>query len=412
MRRFIGIIIALLCTLATARAQGTPQPTFSNVVYKVVDGISLGLDIWLPPTGTGPFPVVLYVHGGAYLYLDRTADQADQYSLSTLGFAVVSIDYRQSFQATWPAPLHDAKSAVRWIRDNAQTYGFDAARIGAFGFSTGGQLVAMLGMATGDALLDGPEAATTTTSAAIDCWTAFGGPFDFIDWQNYLSLAVPWVTAELGGSTDPNAYISQGTGPLPPLALALTADPVNYATSDDPPCYLGHGEADPIVGAPQSHDLFLALKNVNVPVELRIVPGLGHGPNTEELARRSAWLERHLMPSAVPFPATLELPDPLLMETNVGITVHGTPGAIVYLYFAARPDYLPLGQYGNLLIPFDDCLPVGSDILNANGRFDLYTYFPLVPSLMWQTLYVQGFAQSGVFGPFTLTDVVGVHVEF
>ncbi len=84
------------------------------------------LDIYLPDEGEGPFPVIVWIHGGAFM----GGDKADLQVLPSLeglkrGYAVVAINYRLSGEARFPALVHDAKAAIRWIRANAQIYHFD-----------------------------------------------------------------------------------------------------------------------------------------------------------------------------------------------------------------------------------------------------------------------------------------------
>ena len=108
------------------------------------------LDIYLPDEGDGPFPVIISIHGGAFMGCDK----ADLQVLPMLeglkrGYAVVAINYRLSGEAQFPALVHDAKAAVRWIRANAQRYGFDPSRIAAWGGSAGGYQASMLGVSAG-----------------------------------------------------------------------------------------------------------------------------------------------------------------------------------------------------------------------------------------------------------------------
>ena len=105
------------------------------------------LDIYLPEFGDGPFPVIIAIHGGAFMGCDK----ADLQVLPMLhglkrGYAVVSINYRMSGEAKFPALIMDAKAAVRWIRANAAQYGFDPTCVAAWGGSAGGYLALMLGV--------------------------------------------------------------------------------------------------------------------------------------------------------------------------------------------------------------------------------------------------------------------------
>ena len=104
------------------------------------------LDVYLPDEGDGPFPVILSIHGGAF----RAGDKGDNQVVPMLegvkrGYAVVSVNYRLSQEAIFPAQIYDIKAAVRWIRANAKQYKFNPDKIAAWGGSAGGHLSALLG---------------------------------------------------------------------------------------------------------------------------------------------------------------------------------------------------------------------------------------------------------------------------
>jgi acetyl esterase/lipase len=139
------------------------------------------LDIYLPDEGTGPFPVILSIHGGAFMGCDK-ADFQVLPMLAGLkrGYAVVAVNYRLSWEAKFPALVHDGKAAVRWMRANARQYHFDSDRIAAWGGSAGGYLAAILGVSAGvreleDLSLGNPDQACNVQAAVV--WF---GPTDFL----------------------------------------------------------------------------------------------------------------------------------------------------------------------------------------------------------------------------------------
>ena len=134
--------------------------THPGIEYAAVLGYRpLLLDLYLPDPGASPgqAPVVLFLHGGGWGLGSRTevGPPFDDWQpsfferLAQAGFAVASADYRLSGEARFPAQLHDAKAAVRWLRRNAGEYQLDGDRIVAWGASAGGHLAALLGL-TGD----------------------------------------------------------------------------------------------------------------------------------------------------------------------------------------------------------------------------------------------------------------------
>jgi acetyl esterase/lipase len=114
-------------------------PSFSDVAYANISSAEK-LDLYIP-TGEGSFPVVILVHGGAFLMGDKAAGDAttgiDQ--LLSQGFAVASVNYRLSGEAKAPAQIQDIKAAVRFLRANAMNYKLNSEKFGAWGGSAGGQ---------------------------------------------------------------------------------------------------------------------------------------------------------------------------------------------------------------------------------------------------------------------------------
>ena len=128
--------------------QGSPPPADTSFVKrKFLDlpyaklSNSQKLDIYLPDHGDGPFPVIVSIHGGAFMGCDK----GDLQLLPMLeglkqGFAVISINYRMSGEAKFPALVQDAKAAIRWIRGNAAKYELNPEKLVAWGGSAGGYL--------------------------------------------------------------------------------------------------------------------------------------------------------------------------------------------------------------------------------------------------------------------------------
>ncbi|MEN6334882.1 MAG: alpha/beta hydrolase, partial [Phycisphaerales bacterium] len=109
------------------------------------------LDLYLPKTAEGQpatnskRPLIVWVHGGAWLEGNKNGCPAVRFTAD--GYAVASINYRLSQHAIFPAQIQDCKAAIRWLRANADKHGIDPNRIGVWGASAGGHLVALLGTA-------------------------------------------------------------------------------------------------------------------------------------------------------------------------------------------------------------------------------------------------------------------------
>jgi acetyl esterase/lipase len=228
-------------------------------------------------------PVVLWIHGGAWLMGDRRLPPgfwpagALFQKIVDAGFAVATIDYRHSKEAPFPAQLHDAKAALRYLRRFAQDLGIDASRIVVWGESAGGHLAALVGLTGGQREWEGddgvPEGDTTLT-AVVDWYGVHDGE------RLELGEGLPIDPAAFPAShletmlRPPLDVLSEGS-PYGADALRLLS-PVAHVRADAPPFLLMHGEADGLVPISQSEVFAAALAEVGADVEFRRVPGGDH----------------------------------------------------------------------------------------------------------------------------------------
>jgi acetyl esterase len=126
----------------TARAEsGTAYDfTVKDVVYRR-DGDKQRLARLYQPAGTGPFPAVLQVHGGAWNNKDRTDGQNTALDLAEAGIVVLAIDFRNAPEAPYPASLQDINYGIRWLKAHAGDFGSSAGQVGAYGTSSGGHQI-------------------------------------------------------------------------------------------------------------------------------------------------------------------------------------------------------------------------------------------------------------------------------
>jgi acetyl esterase/lipase len=250
---------------------------YSGVTYAVAFGYRpLQLDLWVPPTAE-PAPLVVWVHGGAFMFGDRrylpetlAPDQVFD-ALLDAGLAVATIDYRHALEAPFPAQLHDAKAAVRYLRRHAEELGVSAERIGAWGESAGGHIVALLGLTAHRSDLEGTHG-VVGPSSAVDV---------VVDWYGLADMATmprqappPEVAALLPVEmhVPPEDHLLRG---LDGATLA-DASPVTHVTPDAPPFLLLHGTEDWLVPFGQSEQLAAAMAAEGAPFELAPVEGAGH----------------------------------------------------------------------------------------------------------------------------------------
>ncbi len=250
------------------------------------------LDLYVPKSET-PLPLVIWIHGGGWANGSKNGNNPVLRMLSK-GYAVASINYRLSQHAVYPAQIEDCKAAIRFLRANAKKFNLNPDAFGIAGSSAGGHLVALLGT-TGDVKeLEGSIGEHTRTSSRVQCVVDFYGPTDL---------------TKMGAQSKPNSKIDHDAPNSPESRLiggaiqenkekAAKANPLNYVSKDDAPFLILHGDADPLVPLAQSEMLVEALKKVNVPVELIVIKGGGHGgpgfANAENQARIDKFFDSHL----------------------------------------------------------------------------------------------------------------------
>lgn len=224
------------------------------------------LDIYLPANAKGKLPLVVLIHGGGWLANDKYADLG--YMKKTIaelvgqGFALASVDYRWSTQAVFPAQIQDCNQAVSFLYDNADKYGFDKQRFAVLGWSAGGHLASLLGLADNNKVANF-YMPNTTKSFKIKAVVDFYGPSEMI-------------MLPKGDDEKSPEGILLGAAPLARPDLAKAASPVTYVDKNDPPFLIIHGEKDDIVSPKQSKLLKAWLDTEGVQNELMIVKDAPH----------------------------------------------------------------------------------------------------------------------------------------
>ena len=265
-----------------AGGAGGPAATYSDLAYASTSPSQV-LDLWLPSNPSGPVPLVIFVHGGAFKGGDKSMEAGNVASVLAEGYAAASLDYRLSGEAPFPAAVQDIKAAVRWLRANASTYGLDPDRFAAWGESAGGNLVAMIGT-TGDqvTILDDATLGSTDVSSAVQAVVAWYAPTDFLQMDAQFAAAPPAVCAGQVQAHDPadspeSAYLGAAIQTVPDTAAA--ANPITYiATARTlPPFSIAAGDSDCLVPHQQSEILDAALTAAGAISTFTLVEGASHG---------------------------------------------------------------------------------------------------------------------------------------
>jgi len=298
------LLVAVLMASAYSRAAGAGTVE-RDVVYATVGGEALKLDVHRPDGPVGAPPVAVYVHGGGWTSGDKStgAGFEDVPELLARGYLVVSVNYRLAPRFKWPAQIEDVKAAIRFLRANAGHFGLDPDRIGVWGGSAGGHLVAMLGVTDESAGFD-TSGGNLGVSSRVRAVADLFGPADLTaaDW----GLARSATAYEVFGATSPSDPV------------LVEASPVTWVSLDDPPFLILHGDKDTVVPLSQSVTLDARLRAAGVESTLVVVRNGGHGfrptggemvPGRSELSRMIAdFFDRTVKPVAVPAGLRRRLP--------------------------------------------------------------------------------------------------------
>ncbi|MDQ1053577.1 acetyl esterase/lipase [Arthrobacter sp. SORGH_AS 212] len=263
-------------------------------------GAPLLLDLYLPaadpargPASGAPRPAVVHFHGGGWRTGERSSlgPTVDSFGLSPIeqlvdaGFVVASADYRLTDSATFPAQLHDAKAAVRWVRAHAADYDVDPGRIYAWGDSAGGHLASLVGLTAGSAAFaDDGGTGTADGVAAVVAWYP---PTDLV---RMGAQARPDAVASADDPGSREALLI-GAQPADAPDKATAASPLTYVHTGAPAFLLIHGTDDRFVPTAQSTALAGALEDAGAAVELLLLDGADHmwsTPNGSSAAAETA----------------------------------------------------------------------------------------------------------------------------
>ncbi len=229
------------------------------------------LDLYLPETpASSPLPVVCWIHGGGWKGGSKGNGSKVSRLAATGNFAGISIGYRLSDEAQWPAQIHDCKAAIRWIRAHAEEYGLDPDRIAVWGSSAGGHLVAMLGVSHEVEGLEGEVGPHTDQSSEVRAVVNFYGPSELLTMNDHES------TIDHNAANSPESLLIGGAIQRNP-DKARNASPITHVSADDEPSLIVHGTKDGLVPYPQSVSLERALEAKGVATTLITVEEGGHG---------------------------------------------------------------------------------------------------------------------------------------
>lgn len=288
MKKVVAVAAALLLSVAARLlAQETGQVRIEKEIAYLPAERAEKADLYLPPKFEDgqKYPGVLIIHGGGWTGGIRNAAREINIgtTLASHGYVCLSIDYLlddpKSKKICWPQNLHDCKTAVRWLRANAERLHLDTKHIGVIGGSAGGHLSSMVGV-TGPADGLDPAGPYGEQSCAVNCVVNLYGPADFMEWKDVAALRK-----------------SRNEAPELYKAFSVTT----YLDKNDPPFLIMHGTADTTVPMSQSELLATALTKAGVENTLEIIEGAPHTfhlqPKQKDLRPIVlAFFDKHLKP--------------------------------------------------------------------------------------------------------------------
>lgn len=258
------------------------------------------LDLFLPEKGGGPFPLIIYIHGGAFAIGDKRESNF-QFYLNGLerGYAVATLNYRLSGEAIFPAGIQDVKAAIRFLRANSAEYHLDPERFAACGGSSGGNYAAMVCLTDHVDEFNNPGLGNPGVSCKVQAAVDWFGPTDFLLMDDQLRENGFGMDATHSQADSPESrYLGRRITEVP-IKVEL-ANPMTYVHKKMSPLLIQHGRLDTLVPVQQSIMFADKLERFVSPdrYEFDIIEGAGHGgpqfmtPENEE--RVFGFLDKHL----------------------------------------------------------------------------------------------------------------------
>ena len=299
MKRTFLLTFALLGAVVSASAQpsdgfgGWQMPEikmeysqkYSDVNYASDNEAYHTLDIYIPKEKKDAYPVVVHIYGSAW-FSNNSKGMADLgtivQALLDAGYAVVTPNHRSSLDAKFPAQINDIKAVIRFVRANADKYGFDPTFVAASGFSSGGHLASLAATSGGARQLEGTVGEWLEYSSRVNAACDWSGPIDMFKMN--CDEHRKW------GNTPEEALVGHDyADEYEKVFKALC--PISYLDPADPPVIVFHGQKDDVVPVCQGIEFYEALDKAGVKTELHLEPEGGHGMNMYSEANLKAMVD-------------------------------------------------------------------------------------------------------------------------
>lgn len=265
----VGIlsISSLMWASPKSFAAFAPEQPFvkDDIVIAKHSNRTLKLDFARPRKGSGPFPLVVCIHGGGWSSGNRKQMRAQMLTLAKMGYAAASIEYRLTKEAKFPAQVNDSAQSINYLLDNAEKFKINPNKIALLGGSAGGHIALMLSDVQND--IDTKSLPITRIHGHICAAASLAGP------TNLTKRFSPFIQ----GIVDSLFNEADRANPATIELNRINASPISFADAQDPPMLLVHGTKDEIVPFDQATDFMTVCRAKNVNADLIAVEGAGHG---------------------------------------------------------------------------------------------------------------------------------------
>ena len=251
------------------------------------------LDLWLPNEGKGPFPLIIFLHGGGWIGGDkREITMPGVFKFPSQGYAVACVEYRFAPSVTWPAPLEDVRAAIRFLRANAEQYCLKADKIAIMGNSAGGHLACMVAALAGRNIFRGNHLGNADQPDNVQCLIGVYPATDLhqcdlsavekTDKAAYEMVGINLSDKEISEGMENPIDLLMGFSCLDNPTAAMMGSPIAFVTSDFPPAYFLHGMKDRMSPYTQSVSMVRAINHMcdEERAKYELFPDAGHGDPT------------------------------------------------------------------------------------------------------------------------------------
>lgn len=265
---------------AAPSSQDLTYKRTGDIVYAIVDGFELKLDIYTPLNTAGKTPCVIWFHGGGFTTGSKISGLPAAKILTPHGFTVVSIEYRLAPKYKMIDIIHDCKGAIRWVKVNADKYNIDVERIGVWGDSAGGHLASYTGLTGGVKVAE-----YGAVKLDIEGKTGGNNQFDskvkaICDYYGLAFFAISNTDADNINAEKSFVYSVIGGDKSNIFDNVTIFSPLYQVSADDPHILIVHGEKDSVVPILQSEMLYDKVRDVykgnGKIVDFMVIQGAGH----------------------------------------------------------------------------------------------------------------------------------------